>query len=167
MPISKRKLPIRLTVILASMVFHWAGVNSAFADDEQEGLVAIVAHLATPVNDLSINQLRQIFLAEQQFWNDKSRITILIRAPTAFERTLVLNQIYRMSEQQFRQYWIGKLFRAEVSGGPKIVFSSEMALELITAIPGSITFMPVSAVNDSVKLVSIDGKLPGDPEYPL
>lgn len=73
----------------------------------------------------------------------------------------------RMSEAQFRQHWIAKMFRAEVPRGPKIVFSTDMALELVVAIPGSISFMRADSVSDDVKLVRVDGKLPSEPGYPL
>ena len=72
-----------------------------------------------------------------------------------------------MDEDRFRQYWIGKMFRAEVAAGPKIVYSSEMALNLVSAIRGSITFVPLSAVTSEVKVLRIDGKLPSEPGYPL
>jgi hypothetical protein len=72
-----------------------------------------------------------------------------------------------MSEDQFRQYWIAKMFRADVTSGPKIVYSSETARDLAVAIPGAITFIPADAVQPGVKVLRIDGKLPGDPAYPL
>jgi hypothetical protein len=72
-----------------------------------------------------------------------------------------------MNEDQFRQYWIAKMFRAEVAAGPKIVYSSEMARELISVIPGAIGFLPASAVGAGVKIIRIDNMLPSDPRYPL
>jgi hypothetical protein len=61
------------------------------------------------------------------------------------------------------------MFRAEVASGPKIVFSSNMALELVTAIPGSITFMNAADVDGSTsaKVIRIDGLLPDEEGYPL
>ena len=129
--------------------------------------VAIVVHPDVAIEELSMAQLRRIFLADQQFWPDNSRITLLVRAPGAVERQRVLDEIYQMSEGQFRQYWIAKIFRAEVAAGPKIVLSSNMALDLVTAIPGSITFIPVADVDDTVKILRIDGASPYDPGYPL
>jgi hypothetical protein len=79
----------------------------------------------------------------------------------------VLNAIYQMDEAQFRQYWIAKMFRAEVPRGPKIVFSTDMTLELVPAIPGSISFMNAHEVTDEVRVVRIDGMLPTDAGYPL
>ena len=131
------------------------------------GSVAIVVHPSVEVESLTMTQLRRIFLADQQFWPDKSRITLLVRAPGAVEREMVLEQIYQMDEAQFRRYWIAKIFRAEVASGPKIVLSSNMARELVTAIPGSITFMPAADVEPSVKVLRIDGALPDEPGYPL
>ena len=129
--------------------------------------VAIVVHPESQVDNLTFDELRRIFTAQQQFWGDKSRITLLVRAPVARERAMVLNKIYGMSEDQFRQFWIGKMFRADVASGPKIVYSSEMARELVAAIPGAITFLPSDAVTEGLKVLRIDGHLPGDAGYPL
>jgi ABC-type phosphate transport system substrate-binding protein len=129
--------------------------------------IAIVVNAQSPITDLSFAELRKIFMGDQQFWADRSKVTLLVRAPTARERAIVLDKIYKMDEDEFRQYWIGKMFRAEVAGGPKIVYSTEMALNLIAAIKGSITFVPASAVTSDVKVLRIDGKLPSDAGYAL
>lgn len=133
----------------------------------QDAPIAIVVHKDAPVENLSMEKLRSIFLADQQFWDDRTRISLLVRAPTSEERTFVLDRIYQMSEAQFRQYWIAKMFRAEIPRGPKIVFSTDMTLELVVAVPGSISFILASAVTDDVKVVRIDGKVPSDEGYPL
>jgi ABC-type phosphate transport system substrate-binding protein len=163
------RIHMAFTVLLLSVMIQSSSLADATAPPN--AAVAIVVHADTTVTDLTMAQLRRIFLAEQQFWPDKSRITLLVRAPGAYERELVLDRIYEMNEDRFRKYWIAKMFRAEVPSGPKIVFSSNMAFELVTAIPGSITFMnsaDVTGVNDHrVKVIRIDGLLPGEPGYPL
>jgi len=149
-------------------VFVLLSAHSAVAEDDiARSSIAIVVHKDTDVDNLSLTELRSIFLAEQQFWSDRTRIILLVRAPQSDERDFVLNSIYQMTEAQFRQYWIAKMFRAEVPRGPKIVFSTDMALDLVIAIPGSITFVRADEVTDDVKLVSVDGKLPNDVGYPL
>jgi hypothetical protein len=75
--------------------------------------------------------------------------------------------IYEMSEAQFRQYWIAKVFRAEAASGPRIVYSNEMAAELATAIPGAVAFVDASQVPKGLKVLKIDGHLPGEKGYPL
>jgi hypothetical protein len=72
-----------------------------------------------------------------------------------------------MPEAQFRQYWISKVFRAEAASGPKIVYSNDMAAELASSIPGAVAFIDASQIPKGLKVVKIDGLLPGDKRYPL
>lgn len=155
-----------LTALLFSLALVSAGPAQAEGSIGQNG-IAIVVHKDTDVESLTMGELRNIFLANQQFWPDRSRIILLVRAPESDERDFVLNSIYQMDEGEFRKYWIGKMFRAEVPRGPKIVFSTDMTLDLIVAIPGAISFMRADNVTDDVKVLRVDGKLPSDDGYPL
>ena len=129
--------------------------------------VAVVVRSDIPVDDLSFAEVRKLFMGDRQYWSSNLRVTLLIRAPAARERDVVLKTIYGMSEPQFRQYWISKIFRLEASNGPKIVYSTEMATELVAAIPGAVTFMDSAIVPKSLKIVKIDGRLPGERGYRL
>lgn len=157
---------LRLLAVLLAFSAHG---STGFAAEVTgtASAIAIVVHEDVPVENLSLQELRNIFLANQQFWGDRTRIILMVRAPQSDERDFVLNRIYQMDEAQFRQYWIGKMFRAEVPRGPKIVFSTDMAVDLVVAIPGSISFIRASDVTSNVKLVRVDGKLPSDEGYPL
>lgn len=133
----------------------------------QDSAIAIVTNPRTATSDISFLELRKIFLGEKQFWDDNSRIILLVRAPVARERDVVLTKIYRMGEAEFQQYWIAKVFRAEVSSKPKIVYSSDMTSELVTVLPGAIGFLPADEVGSGMKVLRINGKLPGEAGYPL
>jgi ABC-type phosphate transport system substrate-binding protein len=166
------RLIYRFAVTLFAMLWLTLSGASAVAQEVVQeaattGPVAIVVHKDTDIENLSLLELRSIFLANQQFWRDRTRIILFVRAPKSEERDFVLNTIYEMDEAQFRQYWIAKMFRAEVPRGPKVVFSAGMMLELVIAIPGSISFVSVDEVTDAVKVVKVDGMLPTDPGYPL
>ncbi len=142
--------------------------TALLADDTVgDSPIAIVVHKDLPIENLSLEELRSIFLADRQFWENRTRITLLVRAPQSDERTFVLERIYQMSEARFRQYWIAKMFRAEVPRGPKIVLSTGMTLDLVVAIPGSISFTRADTVTDDVKVIRVDGLLPSDEGYPL
>ena len=154
-----------VTLLVASMIF--ASASAVAQETVASSAIAIVVHKDTEVDNLSLHELRNIFLANQQFWSNRTRIILLVRAPKSEERDFVLNTIYQMDEAQFRQYWIAKMFRAEVPRGPKIVFSTDMTRELVVAIPGSISFVNANEVTDDVKVVRVDGKLPTEEGYPL
>jgi len=132
-----------------------------------EGDVAIVVRKDLPVDDLTLAEVRKLFMGDRQFWTNNLRVTLLIRAPEARERTVVLKKIYQMTEPQFRQYWVSKIFRADSATGPKFVYSNEMAAELIGAIPGAVAFADPAKIPPNLKVVRVDGRLPGEKSYPL
>lgn len=127
----------------------------------------MVVRADLPVDGLTLAQTRKLLLGEQQFWNSNLRVTLLLRAPSARERDVVLKVIYGMNEAEFRQYWISRMFRAEAVSGPKVVYSNEMATELVNALPGSVAFVDATQVPKGLKVLKIDGKLPGQAGYPL
>ena len=129
--------------------------------------IAVVVHPDTPVTDLSLSEVRKVFLGERQYWNSKLPVVLIIRAPVARERDVVLKVIYQMSEAQFKQYWVAKIFRAESASPPKIVYSNDMQYELVSAMPGAIAFIDARNVRPGLKVLRVDGHLPGDAEYPL
>jgi ABC-type phosphate transport system substrate-binding protein len=150
-PVSKLAAAVMLSVSLAAA----------------PGDIAVVVGPDTPVDNLTFADVRKLFMGDRQYWSSNLRVTLLIRAPVARERDVVLKMIYGMTEAQFRQYWISKIFRLETSSGPKIVYSTDMAAELVTAIPGAVAFMDSAIVPKSLKIVKIDGRSPGDKGYRL
>jgi ABC-type phosphate transport system substrate-binding protein len=129
--------------------------------------VAVVVNPAAPVNDLTLSEARKIFRGDRQYWSTDMPIVLLVRNPPSRERDVILRKLYSMTESEFKQYWIAKIFRAEATTGPKIVYSNSMAADLVSVIPGAIAFMSAKDVNPNLKVVKIDGRLPGDPAYPL
>ena len=138
------------------------------AQTQPDSDIAVVAHPDMPVSELSLDEVRRVFLGERQYWNAKLPVVLLIRAPVARERDVVLRVIYQMTETQFKQYWIAKIFRAETASAPKIVYSNDVGYNLVTALPGAIGFMDArDAARAKLKVVRVDGLLPGERGYPL
>ena len=153
-------------VTLISLVWACAAIASSPAP-ATGAPVAIIANPNVPVDDLSLTQLRKIFLGERQFWNSNVRIVLLAPSAVAREREIVLRLIYQMTEAQYNQYWIAMVMRAEVTSAPKTVSSAEVANELIAATSGSIGFIPAGKIQSGVKVMRVNGKLPGQSGYPL
>jgi hypothetical protein len=145
----------------------WLGAFQAASRAQAVGDVAVVVHADVALDNLTLADLRRVTLGDREFWPGSARITLLVRAPIAHERDVVLKTICQMTEAQFRQHWIGKVFRADTAVAPKIVYSNEMAIDLVNRIPGAITFIDVSQMSSRLKMVRIDGRLPGEKGYPL
>src|SRR5260370_33899939 len=151
-------------ILLLGWIWMGCAVMAAQSHDTD---VAIVVHPDTPLNNLTLGEVRKVFLGERQYWNANIPVVLLIRAPVARERNVVLKTIYQMSESQFKQYWIAKIFRAEAATAPKVVYSNDMANELATATPGASAFIDVREVLPGTKVIRVVGHLPGAPGNPL
>jgi ABC-type phosphate transport system substrate-binding protein len=129
--------------------------------------MAVIVHQDTPIQNLSFAEMRKVFLGERQYWNAQTPVVLIVRAPVAPERQVVLDRIYRMSESQFKQYWIARIFRAEATSTPKVVYSNQTINELVSAIPGAISLVRADDIQPGVRTLKIDGFLPGEANYPL
>ena len=161
--------PLRVRARAAGMATALALLLGALAAPPRAAAepMAVIVHPDTPVENMTLAEVRRVFLGERQYWNAETPVVLIVRAPVAPERTVVLDRIYRMSESQFKQYWIAKIFRAESATAPKVVYSNDMANELVTAIPGAIAFVDARDVRPGTKVIRVDGFLPGESGYPL
>jgi len=165
MPCS-RKSPLRFSRLVQVTVFV-ALLLGAGGGDARADALAVVVHPSVEVDDLSFKEFRKIMLADRQFWSTGQRITLIVRAPVSTERTQLLDKVYKMTEPQYRQYWVAKVFRGEATDGPRVVLSNEEAVDLVSLLDGAITVVDSADVPAGLKLLRIDGSLPGDPDYPF
>jgi len=131
--------------------------------------IAVIVNSAVTVDALTMTDLRHLLLGDREFWSSGARVVLFIRAPVARERDAAVQTVCQMTEAEFRQHWIGKVFRAETPSGPRIVYSTDMAIEQVSRVPGAIAFVDASAplAGKGVKVLKIDGRAPGQPGYHL
>jgi hypothetical protein len=144
-----------------------AAVVAAPAARQASPDIAVVVHPDVPVDNLTLADLRRILMGDREFWTSGSRVTLFIRAPIARERDAMVQDVCRMTEAQFRQHWIAKVFRADTATPPKIVYSAQMALEQVSRTPGALAFVEAPVTSKAVKVLKIDGRSPGQQGYRL
>lgn len=128
---------------------------------------AVVASPDVPLNNVSMADLRKLFLGDRQFWTAGLRVALVMRAPVARERAMVVWTICKMSEAQFSQYWIGKVMRADCTSSPRQFSSNQAAIDMVGATPGAIAIVNTSQLRSGLKVLPVDGKLPNQPGYKL
>jgi ABC-type phosphate transport system substrate-binding protein len=158
-----RRLTVRsaaLFVAVGSLV-----LSSPVPAETQGPDIAVVVHPDVPIDNLTVAELRRILLGDREFWTSGVRVALFLRAPVARERDVAIKDVCRMTEAQFRQHWIAKVFRADVQSAPRIVYSDQMAIDQVSRTPGAITFVESTAAVKGVKVLKIDGRSPGQPGY--
>ena len=152
--------------IIAALLALLTG-NSLASEGSINSPLAVIVANELEVDDLSYDDLQKILLGEKRTWAPRKPIIILLQPPLTSQRNYLIGRHMGMTEPQFKQYWISKLFRGEIASGPKVIVSTEMAINLVTKIPGSMAFLEYDDVPESVKVLSIDRLLPDHPDYQL
>jgi len=138
----------------------------SLATSAQNGDVAVVVNPNNPVTGVSLVDLRKIFAGEKHSWPGGLPIRLVVRTPGCHER-LALLRLLGMSEGEYKQYRTGQLLRAEAPSEPVEVFSNGFQKEAIKALPGAIALMDSQDAKAGVKVIKLDGHLPGEAGYPL
>jgi hypothetical protein len=134
--------------------------------DAQTNDIAVVVHANNAVNNVSLADLRKMLAGTKRSWPGGKEIKLITRAPGCRER-LALLHLLAMSEDEYKQYWAAEVYRGEVDAPPLVVPSVGMQREAILAFPQGLTLLSASDVKPGMKMLRLDGLLPGDPGYPL
>ena len=132
-----------------------------------EDSLAIVVNRTNPVENLSFLELRKIFLGEQIHWSNGRRITVVMLEPGRLERQVVLAQIYKMGEKDFTNHFLHGMFTGEIHAAPKTLASSTEVLKFVLNVPGAIGYLKAPEVDESVKVVRVESRLPNEKDYTI
>ena len=140
-------------------------IGLASAQDKSADL-AIVVGKNSPLDNVSHAELTKIFRAEKGKGPDGVRFVILMREAGSPERTAALGDIYQMNEADYGKYFLQATFIGLVQAAPRQVNAATLR-QLVAGTPGAIGYARASDVDDSVKIVKVDGHSPGEADYPL
>jgi len=154
------------TILTAAALIGPTPQSSVKAAPPKEGL-AIIVNRENPVENLSMAELRTVFLGERSHWPNGRRITIVMMEPGQSEREAVVRDICRMSESDLRRRYLQGLLTGEVLVSPKTLSSPVGVRKFVFNVPGAIGYVRPEDLDDSVKVARIDGRLPSDADYPL
>jgi|SRR5271156_1301949 len=138
-----------------------AALVTAQTDD-----IAVVASSGNPIDNLSLADLRKILAGTKRVWPDGQAIKLVTRGPGCRER-LVLLKFLGMSEAEYKQYWTAQVFRGEADAAPIVVPSVGMQKEAFMTFPGALGLVSAKDVKPGMKIIRVDGFLPGDAGYPI
>jgi phosphate transport system substrate-binding protein len=129
--------------------------------------LAIVVNRSNPIDELSVGELRRIFLGERGHWSNGRRITIVMMESGQPERAAMLHDICQMSENEFSNHFLHGLFTGEVLVSPKTLATPVGVRKFVYNVPGAIGYLRASDVDSSVKVIRVDERYPADKGYPL
>jgi hypothetical protein len=153
--------PITTLLLLGLAVVSLASIATAQAED-----IAVVVNPSNAATNLSLGDLRKIFAGTKRSWPGGQPIKLVTRGSGCPERAALL-KLLAMSEGDYKQYWTAQVLRGEADAEPLIVPSVGMQKEALNLFPGAISLVNLRDVKPGMKVIKIDGQMPGVPGYPL
>lgn len=136
----------------------------ALAPRSAAAQIAVVVNSANAVDDLSIDKLRRLFLGQAATFPSGQHARLATHSPSAsaFDRTAL-----ELQPEVVRSRWMAILFRGEATAVPAAFASTEEVKKFVQDHPDAIAYLPLAAVDASLKVLRIDGRRPSDPGYPI
>lgn len=139
-----------------------AAVSQSAARD-----LALVSNKANAITAITLPDLVKICKAQTSRWPDGKPVTFIMRAPSSPEMKMLLQKIFELPESQ-----VATLINTANHGRtshPAILVadSDEDLVNKVASIPGALGVVDVYAINSSVAVIKLAGKLPLEPGYLL
>lgn len=120
--------------------------------------MAVVVSKQTNVSAVTSPQLGKIFRADTRKWPDGTAIQVVLHRSSNGE-AVSLQHLNKMTAQRW-QNWI-----AEHKDLLTLVDCDSDVLDYVAKTPGAVGLVDVRSVNDHVKVVRVDGKVPMEEGY--
>ena len=148
--------------ILSVCLFLAASVSLATARD-----LALVSNKANSVSAITFPDLVKVSKGQTNRWPDGKSVTLIMRSPSTPEMKLFLEKVYALPESRVKEIIASANHGRMGHPALMIVDSDEDLLNRVASIPGAIGIVDVYAINSSVAVVKLAGKLPLEPGYLL
>lgn len=126
--------------------------------------MAVVVSAGSKLADVPLADLTKLCKGTQKAWPDGKPFTLVMRDPESPEMRSAAQKLFGATPGEIKAA-IAKLNESRLT--VKIVDNDEDLLRTVEATPGAAGIIDVYAINSSVKVLRVDGKLPFDIGYAL
>jgi ABC-type phosphate transport system substrate-binding protein len=152
-------------ILIASLFiasFIASAVSLAAARD-----LAVVSNKTNGLSAIALPELIKISKGQTGHWPDGRSVTFIMRAPANPEMRVFLEKVYELPESQIKDLVMTANHGRVGHPAIMIVDSDEDLVNKVASLPGAIGVVDVYAINSSVSVVKVAGKLPLEPGYLL
>jgi ABC-type phosphate transport system substrate-binding protein len=129
--------------------------------------LAVLSNKSNAISGLTQADLVKLSKGEMSRWPDGKPVTFILRPPSTPEMKVLVEKIYEVPAAQ-----VSELISAANHGRanhPAIIIadSDEDLVNKVASLPGAVGVVDVYAINSSVTVIKVGGKLPLEPGYLL
>lgn len=157
--LGRRRLGVLLAAFACCLPRSVTGESPAIA-------LALIVAPETQLSNISSSDLKRAFMSETVTADDGKRLVPINHPPRTADRVAFDQLVLGRDPDGVGRFWIDRRIRGG-SGPPRSVDSVAMLRQVVAKLPGAIAYLRPSLLTAEVKVVRVDGKLAGEPGYPL
>lgn len=143
------------------------GLLAASASVASARDLALISNKANEISGLTLPDLVKVCKAQTNRWPDGKAVMLIMRAPSNPEMKVFLEKVFDLPEAQVKDLIASANHGRTNHPAIMIVESDEDLVDKVASIPGAVGVVDVYAINSSVSVVKVGGKLPLEPGYLL
>jgi hypothetical protein len=147
-------------------MYSGLAVGDLSAAAEPPVRLLVVVKESSPLSELSLRDLKRLFLGEYLSDADGNKLTPLNHPPKSPDRVGFDSVVLKMTPDEAARFWIDRRIRGQ-SAAPRSVAPRELLRKVVAAYPGAVTYLRDGEVDPQLKVLAIDVKRPEDVGYPL
>lgn len=128
--------------------------------------LAVFVSKESSVQNLKLNELRRIFTNADDSGFSGTRWVPFNHTARSIDRVEFDQVVLKMNAEEVSRFWIDRKIRG-LPGPPRAVDSLSLLLRLVSRQDGGIGYARTGQVTKDVRVIRVDGKLPGDAGYAI
>ena len=128
--------------------------------------LAVIVGAQTRLANISLADLQRVFSSEVVTAEDGTRLLPINHPPRTADRVAFDRLVLDRDSEAVGRFWIDRRIRGG-SGPPRTVDNVQALRRAVSGLPGAISYLRTSLLTADVRAVRVNGKLPGEPGYPL
>ncbi len=135
--------------------------NPCFVKGNNQPIVVII-NKANDMDNVKLNEIAGIYRGQLEKWEDGQRIVVINRPVDSEIRKDFYQRILKEEPTK-------KFFKpgSPIPVKTMVAESDKATVRFVATIPNAVGYVYSDEVNDTVRVVAIDDKLPSDPDYYL
>ena len=142
-----------------------------YSGDEPARSFAAVVHPSNPARDLRLRDLTSLFGGANRQWPNGSAVVLVERDANSTPYLYLMDHLLNTTASEYKRRLQNIEYRGETPLAIKVLNSDQAACQFVFNVPSAIAIIESTSIGapacSQVRVLRIDGKLPGEEGYCL
>lgn len=141
----------KFCLLIISASFFWTNLVSAQTEKQM-----LISHPSIELDSLSVQQLRRIYLARQQFWPTGQKITVVMHTQLSTAHQTFCQEYLSVFPYQVERVWNQLVYSGQAEA-PLYRESDLRVIDVVSKTPGAIGYITaIDSLPSSVRQITLD-----------